>query len=106
MDNWMAKYEKEKDEILERKLNIELEKLLDLLDEAYRDEDRIKVLSEIIKVYDRLGMNVYDYDENDCKAKKKELVEIRYKIKKKEYMEELESQSWNEYKEEEQEEER
>ena len=42
------------------------------------------------------------YDENDYMAKKKELAEIRYKMKKQEHMESLESQSWNEYKEEEQ----
>lgn len=102
MDNWMEKFERSKDELRERELNTKLEKLLDLLDEAYRDKDRVKVLEEIIVVYGELKSEACDYDENDYMAKKKELAEIRYKMKKQEHMESLESQSWNEYKDEEQ----
>lgn len=98
----MEKYERSKDAQRERELNTKLEKLLDLLDEAYRDKDRIKVLEEIIKVYGELRIDACDYDEKDYMAKKKELAEIRYKMKKQEHMESLESKSWNEYKEEEQ----
>ena len=101
MDNWMEKFEKSKDELREKELNTKLEKLLDLLDEAYRDKDRVKVLEEIIKVYGELKTEACDYDEKDYMAKKKELAEIRYKIKKQEHMESLESQSWNEYRDEE-----
>ena len=74
---------------------------MDLLDEAYRDKDRVKVLEEIIKVYGELKTEACDYDEKDYMAKKKELAEIRYKIKNQEHMESLESQSWNEYRDEE-----
>lgn len=102
MDNWMRKFERSKEEKRERELNTKLEKLLELFDEAYREKDRIKVLEEIVKVYGELITDACDYDEKDYMAKKKELAEIRYKMKKQEHMESLESQSWNEYKEEEQ----
>ena len=102
MENWMEKFERSKDEQRERELNIKLEKLLNLLDEAYKDEDRIKFLEEIIKVYGELRTDACEYDEKDCVSKKKELAEIRFKIKKQEYMKEVESQSWNEYEQEEQ----
>lgn len=102
MDNWMEKFERSKDEQRERELNTKLEKLLELLDEAYRDKDRVKVLEKIIVVYGELRTDACDYDEKDYMSKKKELAEIRYKMKKQEHMESLESQSWNEYKDEEQ----
>ena len=101
MDNWMEKFERSKDEQRERELNTKLEKLLELLDEAYRDKDRVKVLEKIIVVYGELRTDACDYDEKDYMSKKKELAEIRYKMKKQEHMESLEAQSWNEYKDEE-----
>lgn len=100
MDNWMEKFERNKEEQRERELNTKLKKMLNLLDEAYRDKDRVKVIEEIIKVYDELKIDACDYDEKDYMAKKKELEEVRYKIKKQEHIESLEAQSWNEYKEE------
>ena len=105
MENWLEKFEREKDEQREKELNMKLEKLLNLLDEAYKDKDRIKVLEETIKVYGELKNEYCSYDEKDCIAKKKELAELRYKIKKQEHLETLEAQSWKEYQEEEQEEE-
>lgn len=102
MGNWMEKYERKKDEQREGELNTKLEKLLNLLDEAYRDEDRKKVLEEIIKVYRELENDACDYDSKDCIDKKKELAEIRYKIMKEKHMKSLESTSWDEYREEEQ----
>lgn len=102
MNNWMEKFERSKDEQREKDLNIKLEKLLNLLDEAYEDKDRVKVLEGIIKVYGELRIDACDYNDKDYIAKKKELANIRYKIKKREHMESSESQSWNEYKEEEQ----
>ena len=101
MNNWMEKFERSKDEQRERELNTKLEKLLDLLDEAYRDKDRVKILEKIIVVYEELSIDACEYDGNDYIAKKKELAEIRYKMKKQEHMETLESQSWNEYRDEE-----
>ena len=51
-------------------------------------------------------IDVCDYDYNDYMNKKKELVEIIYKLKREEHMNSQESQSWNDYKNEELEEER
>lgn len=106
MENWMEKYERRKDEQRERELNTKLEKLLNLLDEAYRDKDRVKILEEILKVYGELRTDACDYDEKDYMVKKKELAEIRYKMKRQEHMEQREAQSWKEYMEEERIEER
>lgn len=58
MENWLEKFEREKDEIREKELNMKLEKLLNLLDEAYKDKDRIKVLEETIKVYGELKKRI------------------------------------------------
>ena len=101
MNNWMEKYERKKDEERERELNRLLESLLDLLDEVYKDKDRIKIIERILRIYDELRMEACDYNEIDYKAKKKELLDIRYRIMKQKYMEDKESESWNEYKKEE-----
>ena len=50
-------------------------------------------------------MNACDYDERDYIAKRKQLQQERYEIMKLKYMEDKESQSWNDYKKEELEEE-
>lgn len=105
MNNWMERFERSKDEAREKELNRKLNKLLDLLDEAYKDKDRIKIIESIINLYDELRIDACDYDFSDYMSKKKELAEIRYKLKKKEHMESKESESWNEYKNEELEEE-
>lgn len=101
MGNWMEKYERGKDEQIERNLNTKLEKLLNLLDEAYNDEERARVLEEIIKVYRKLEFNIFEYDKIDYIDKEKQLAEIRYKIKRQEHIESIESQSWNDYEKEE-----
>ena len=101
MENWMEKYERGKDEQIERNLNTKLEKLLNLLDEAYNDEERARVLEEIIKVYRKLEFNIFEYDKIDYIDKEKQLAEIRYKIKRQEHIESIESQSWNDYEKEE-----
>ena len=101
MENWMEKYERGKDEQIERNLNTKLEKLLNLLDEAYNDKERARVLEEIIKVYRELEFNIFEYDKRDYIDKEKQLAEIRYKIKRQEHIESIESQSWNDYEKEE-----
>lgn len=97
----MEKYERGKDEQIERNLNTKLEKLLNLLDEAYNDKERARVLEEIIKVYRELEFNIFEYDKRDYIDKEKQLAEIRYKIKRQEHIESIESQSWNDYEKEE-----
>lgn len=105
MDNWMEKYERKNDEKRERELNLRLGKLLNLLDEAYRVNDRIKLLKEIIEVYDELRIEAFDYDEKDFSDRKIELSKIRYKLMEKNHKEDKDSQSWNDYRVEELEEE-
>lgn len=105
MNNWMQKYEIEKEELREKNLNYELDKLLDSLDEQHKFEDRIKTIEKILNIYHELKMNACDYDERDYIAKRKQLQQERYEIMKLKYMEDKESQSWNDYKKEELEEE-
>lgn len=105
MNNWMEKYEKRKDEIREKQLKCKLEKLLNLLDEQCKIENKEKVIKEILDVYDELKIELCEYDENDYKAKKKQLEQIRYEIMRLKHIEDKESQSWNDYKKEELEEE-
>lgn len=103
MNNWMEEFERNKDEQRERELNIKLEKLLDLLDKVSMDNEEVKILKEILNIYEELRTEAFDYDEKDYNNnKKKKLKEFIYKIKNQKHMETLESQSWNEYKDEEQ----
>lgn len=101
MNNWMEKYERKKDEARERELNVKLESLLELLDKVYINKDRVKIIEKILKIYEALRIEACDYDKNDYNEKKKEFLDIRYKIMKEKYMEDKESQSWNEYRDEE-----
>lgn len=101
MNNWMEKYERKKDEARERELNAKLESLLELLDKVYINKDRVKIIEKILRIYEALRIDACDYDKNDYNKKKKELLDIRYKIMKEKYMEDKESQSWNEYRDEE-----
>ena len=105
MNNWMEKYERTKDEEKEKKLNWELNKLLDILDEQCRNQDKIVTIQRILNIYHELKMDVCDYDENDYNAKKELLQQVRYEIMELNYMTDKESQSWNDYKREELEEE-
>ena len=102
MNNWMEEFERNEDEQRERELNIKLEKLLDLLDKVSIDNEEVKILKEILNIYEELRIEAFDYDEKDYNNKKKKLKEFIYKIKNQKHMETLESQSWNEYKDEEQ----
>lgn len=98
----MERFEKDKDERWERELNLRLEKLLDLLDDNSECKQRAKLIEKILEVYDELRVEACEYDEVDYKAKKEELVRIRYEIMQKRYNEDIESKSWNEFRDEEQ----
>ena len=79
MENWMEKFENRQEETYENKLNNELDSLIDLVD------------------------NSREYNEKDMVYRKKQLVELRFIMKKREYMGTKEASSWNEFEEEEQE---
>lgn len=105
MGNWMEKYERRNDEKRERELNARLENLLVSLDESFDNKARVKILKEIVEVYDELRIDACDYDQRDFEAKKCELDRLRYEIMEKAHMEDKDSQSWNDYRSEELEEE-
>lgn len=104
MNNWMEKYEREKDKQMEDRLNRDLKTYLNLLNQTFDDKKIKKLIELIVEIYDELRINACEYDENDYKSKKAELSRIRYQLMSEQYMEEKEAQSWNEYREEEMEE--
>ena len=105
MGNWMEKFENRQEETYENKLNNELESLIDLVDNSreYNEKDMEKALTRIVKIYEELKSIGLKYDEKDMVFRKKQLVELRFIMKKREYMGTEEASSWNEFEEEEQE---
>lgn len=61
----------------------------------------IQVFEYIVKIYGQLDRNNCEYDRKDAIFRKKRLAEMRYEKLKKEAYETRESESWNEYAEEE-----
>lgn len=105
MGNWMEKFENRQEETYENKLNNELDSLIDLVDNSreYNEKDMEKALTRIVKIYEELKSIGLKYDEKDMVFRKKQLVELRFIMKKREYMGTKEESSWNEFEEEEQE---
>ena len=105
MENWMEKFENRQEETYENKLNNELDSLIDLVDNSreYNEKDMEKALTRIVKIYEELKSIGLKYDEKDMVFRKKQLVELRFIMKKREYMGTKEACSWNEFEEKEQE---
>ena len=105
MENWMKKYEDGKEKTYEDIINDKLNRLLDLVDNSvqYKVEDKKQALTHIVKLYEELKECGYDFDEKDMIFRKKQLVELRFRMQRREYMKTEEADSWNEFKEEEQE---
>lgn len=99
MKSWLDKLEDRQDELVEEKLNKQLQKLIDLADtSAIFDEDKmIQVFEQIIKIYFQLDRNNCEYDKKDAIFRKKRLAEMRYEKLKKDSCDSKESQSWNEF---------
>lgn len=108
MESWMQKYENKEEEINEDILNEKLNELLNLVEESseYREDDMLNVLKDIVELYAIIKRNGYDFDEKDMVLRKKQLAELRYRRLKQEHMESIDSESWEEYQNEENEEER
>jgi GTP cyclohydrolase I len=102
MENWMEIFEEEQDKKREEDLKRRLDGLLDLLGKVYSDEKIEKVLEEILKVYNELKREMYEYDEKDYSSKKQQLAELKYKIMIKNHIKTKDAQSWESYKREEQ----
>ena len=105
MGNWMEKFENRQEETYENKLNNELDSLIDLVDNSreYNEKDMEKALTRIVKIYEELKSIGLKYYEKDMVFRKKQLVELRFIMKKREYMGTQEASSWNEFEKEEQE---
>ena len=105
MENWMQKFENKQEETYEEMIRNELDPLLDLVDHLniYKVTDMEKALARIVELYEKLEKSGLEYDKKDMILKKKQLAKLRFKIKKEEYMESHESESWNEFEKEEQE---
>ena len=107
MENWMQKFENGKEKTYEDILNDRLNRLLDLVDNSreYRERDMLVAITSIVELYEKLQKCGYDFDEKDMILRKKQLAELRYKKLKREHMETQESESWNEFEENEKQEE-
>ena len=98
MESWMQKYENKEDKKYEDILNEKLNK--------FREEDMLDALKNIVELYETLKRSGYDIDEKDMVLRKEQLAELRYRRLKQEHMESIDSESWEEYQNEENEEER
>ena len=107
MENWMQKYENNKEKTYVDILQSKLEKLIDLVDSAkyYEENKKIEALSKIVELYKEQKKSGLDYDEKDMIFRKKQLAEIRYRKLKREHIESKESESWNEFEKDEEQEE-
>lgn len=108
MESWMQKYENKEEKKYEDILNEKLNKLLNLVDKSteFMEEDMLDALKNIVELYETLKRSGYDFDEKDMILRKKQLAELRYRRLKQEHMESIDSESWEEYQNEENEEER
>ena len=95
--NWMEKYEKEKDDQLEEKLNYILEKNINILIEYPKIESKVSILTKIIEIYEALAANAFEYDRDDYEFRKKQLEKIRQEKQMEEHMRSDESESWNDF---------
>lgn len=99
MENWMQKYEDDKEKTYVDILQSKLEKLIDLVDNAkyYEENKKMEALSKIVELYEKQKESGLDFNEKDMILRKKQLAEIRYEKLKREHIESKESESWNEF---------
>ena len=107
MKNWMQKYEYNKEKTEEATLKIQLAELIDLVDNTkyYEENKMIEALLKIVELYEKQKKSGLDYDEKDMIFRKKQLAEIKYEKLEREHIETKESESWNEFKKNEEQEE-
>lgn len=103
MENWMERYEKRKDEQHEQELRERLERMIEYLENRTNigTTEKINILKKITETYHNLELEICQYDVEDYNRKKKELQILIDKIKSMEHKDSRESESWNEYQEEE-----
>lgn len=109
MGSWMEKYERREDAKREKMLNDILERYIEDYDKCNTSIDidkseKIRKLEAVIEAYKSLIIEAYNYDEEDFKNKEQELSRLKYEVMQEKYNESEESQSWEEYRREEDEE--
>lgn len=105
MKNWMEKYEEKQDELRQTELNSKLEELYKYLEDVEDIQKRYNILKKIAEIYEKLKIESLEYDMQEYAEVKKEISKLRYKILEINYKNSEESQSWEELKKEELEEE-
>lgn len=109
MENWKKQYKKNwaqidderKDKIWESNLKASIERNMELLKVKLSSRERLHVLEELANDFETLDLQSFDYNEKDYMFVKKQLAELRWELLKKDHMESMDSESWNEYEEEE-----
>ena len=105
MKNWMEKYEEKQDELRQTELNSKLEELYKYLEDVEDIQKRYNILKKIAEIYEKLKIESLEYDMQEYAEVKKEISKLKYKILEISYKNSEESQSWEELKKEELEEE-
>lgn len=105
MKNWMEKYEEKQDELRQTELNSKLEELYKYLEDVEDIQKRYNILKKIAELYEKLKIESLEYDMQEYAEVKKEISKLKYKILEINYKNSEESQSWEELKKEELEEE-
>ncbi len=105
MKNWMEKYEEKQDELRQTELNSKLEELYKYLEDVEDIQKRYNILKKIAEIYEKLKIESLEYDMQEYAEVKKEISKLKYKILEINYKNSEESQSWEELKKEELEEE-
>lgn len=100
MGNWMQDFEERKDKERERQLNIRLEKLLSYLENKsiISTVEKMMVLKQIVETYRELELGAYEYDVKDYAKKKRELKLLNEMKLEADNADTRESESWNDYK--------
>ena len=105
MKNWMEKYEEKQDELRQTELNSKLEELYKYLEDVEDIQKRYNILKKIAEIYEKLKIESLEYDMQEYAEVKKEISKLKYKILEINYKNSEDSQSWEELKKEELEEE-
>ena len=110
-ENWAMKSERLADERWEKELNSNLEINLNKLEEIksteYLDSRQLKkVLTQIVEIYETMRSELFEYDVEDYRKRKVELENLKYKMLQEEHESMPESKSWQDYKKEEERDER
>ena len=64
---------------------------------CYEENKMIEALSKMVELYEKQKESGLDFNEKDMILRKKQLAEIKYEKLKREHIESKESESWNEF---------